>query len=43
MIGYEIPVKEKIEGFLWVKKEELFSKYSIPTAFKTYTEYLKNK
>lgn len=42
MKGYQIIVKEKPEGpFLWVEKEELFKNYSIPTAFHSYTDYLK--
>lgn len=40
MIGYMIEVAEKKEG-LWVKKEELFQNYSLPSAFQTYSNILK--
>lgn len=36
MYGYEVKVKEQNKQFLWVPKEELETKYAIPTAFKQF-------
>lgn len=41
MKGYIVELKSKPEGYIWATKEELESKYSIPSAFKKYTEIVK--
>lgn len=40
MRGYLIELKKPIEGFIWATKEELQNKYSIPSAFSYYYEYI---
>lgn len=43
MKGYLIELKEPIEGFLWATKEELQNKYSIPSAFSYFYDYILNR
>lgn len=40
MKGYLIELKKPIKGYLWVTKEELKSKYSIPSAFSYFYDYI---
>ncbi len=40
MQGYYIELSKPIDSFLFVTKEDMESNYSIPTAFKTYKQYI---
>lgn len=40
MKGYEIILKKPIEKYVWVTKDDLKTKYSLPTAFSYYTNYI---
>jgi len=42
MIAYIKEVDIKNKDYIWVSKEEIEFKYSIPNAFKTYREYILN-
>lgn len=41
MKGYQIKVKEQNQQFMWVSKEEMFTQYAIPEAFRYYKNRLK--
>lgn len=41
MTVFEIQIKEKIQNFLWVNKEELFASYPMPTAFSKFYKAIK--
>lgn len=41
MKGYLVEIEEMIPDFHWIEKEELLTKYSIPTAFSYYKDKLK--
>lgn len=43
MKGYQIILNEPIEKYIWVSKEELITKYSIPSAFSYYLDYIKKQ
>lgn len=43
MQGYVIEVKEPLAGYVWVTKEELLEKYSIPSAFLYFTNFFLNR
>ncbi len=40
MKGFLVELEEPLENFLWVTKEELQSKYSIPSAFSYFYDYI---
>lgn len=40
MNGFLLTFDKKVDGYLYVTKDELISKYSIPTAFKKYKEII---
>jgi len=40
MQGYLVTLKKEIEGFVWVDKREITTKYSIPTAFSSYKKWI---
>ena len=43
MKGYLIELKKPIQEYLWVTKDELQSKYSIPSAFAYFLEFIMNR
>ena len=43
MKGFNIEVNEELDGYIWVSKEDLETKYSIPTAFSYFVSYFLNK
>ena len=43
MKGYLIELKNPFGDFLWVTKEELQNKYSIPSAFSYFYDYIMNR
>ncbi len=43
MKGYLIEVKKPLEKYIWVTKEELQNKYSIPTAFAHFLDFFMNR
>lgn len=43
MRGYVIELKEPIEGYLWVTKDELRNNYSIPSAFSKFYDFYMNR
>lgn len=42
MTGYEIAAREKFKQFEWAGAEEIERQYALPSAFKAFTEWLKN-
>ena len=42
MTGYAAECTEPSEKFVWQSAEEIRKNYAIPSAFRTYTEYMKN-
>lgn len=43
MKGYLIELKKPLEEYMWVTKQELVEKYSIPSAFSYFVEFLMNR
>lgn len=43
MKGFLVELKEPLENFLWVTKEELQNKYSIPSAFSYFSNFYLNR
>ena len=42
MTGYEIAAREKFTQFEWAGAEEIERQHALPSAFKAFTEWLKN-
>ena len=42
MKGYAVECMTPTDGFVWQSAEEILKNYAIPTAFRAYTEYMKN-
>jgi A/G-specific adenine glycosylase len=43
MIGYLIEVEQELKEYVWATKDEMKDKYSIPSAFKTYKDYIQKE